>query len=370
MTPDHRSNFPLTLDLLYELLDVAPELPVRRLLQAARQVRGVLAPLVLSLAEREGIAMGTGARDELARMRRRAETYRQLAEDTARVPGARVVKGPSLARHYPEGALRALGDLDVVVPGEAALWQVLALALDRHDSDEVELTELGAQGRPHLFAAVWWLGEDPLLDPDHGIEVTTFGFAGRPGLVPLRASLPEDQVLADVLSLAEERFQRPFTAKDIIDLVCVLTSPAAPAPRTLIAAAEEFALAPELLELCERVRAYPRLAATVPDELIEGLRGPADTERGRRADPQAAPVEQRYGMQLTVPLRRGEGTGRCEHRWNDGVITRTPVADFLMVPGELVDPALHAAALQELAGLAPWPLRPARTTAPHPDGEV
>lgn len=103
MTPDHRSDFPLTLDLLYELLDVAPELPVRRLLQAARQVRGVLAPLVLSLAEREGIAMGTGARDELARMRRRAETYRQLAEDTARVPGARVVKGPSLARHYPEG---------------------------------------------------------------------------------------------------------------------------------------------------------------------------------------------------------------------------------------------------------------------------
>ncbi|MEU6312339.1 hypothetical protein [Streptomyces sp. NPDC047014] len=368
MTSDHRSDFPLTLDLLHELLEVDTELPARRLLTAARQVRGVLSPLVLSLAEREGTAMGTGARDELVRMRRRAETYRRLAEDLAGVPGARVVKGPSLARHYPEGTLRALGDLDVVVPSEAALWRVLALALDHHGSDEAELTVLDTPQR-HLFAAVWWPGDDPLLDPDHGIEVTTFGFAGKPGLVPLRASLPEDQVLADVLSLAEERFQRPFTVKDVIDLVCVLTSPAAPAPRPLIAAAEEFALAPELLELCERVRACPRLAATVPEELVEGLRAPADAQLRHRVQAPAGRHEQHYGMQLTAPLRRGAGHQRTEHRWSEGVITRTPVADFLMVTGELVDPALHASALEQLAGLAPWPLRAAPGSA-HTGGEV
>ncbi|MGW6412500.1 hypothetical protein ACWF95_35705 [Streptomyces vinaceus] len=359
MTSDHRSDFPLTLDLLYELLEVDTELPVRRLLQAARQVRGVLAPLVLSLAEREGTAMGAGARDELARMHRRAETYRTLADETARVSGARVVKGPSLARHYPEGTLRALGDLDVVVSSEAALWQVLALALDRHDSDEAELTQLDAEGQRHLYAGLWWPGEDPLIDPDHGIEVTTFAFAGDPAGVPLRVPLPGDQVIADVLSLAEERFQRPYTAKDIIDLVCVLTSPAAPAPRALIAAAGEFALTPELLALCERVRAHPRLAAAVPDELVGALRGPADTELRRRAQAPSAPARQRYGMQLTSPLRRGEGLRSTEHAWSGGAISRTPVGDFLIVPGELVDPALHACALERLAALAPWPLRPA-----------
>ncbi|WP_432064404.1 hypothetical protein [Streptomyces sp. C10-9-1] len=359
MTADHRSDFPLTLGLLHELLEVDTALPVRRLLQAARQVRGVLAPLILSLAEREGTPMGTGARDELARMHRRAATYRRLAEETARVPGARVVKGPSLARHYPEGTLRALGDLDVVVPSETALWQVLALALDHHDSDEAELTHLDDRGQSHLYAGLWWPGEDPLLDPDHGLEVTTFAFAGDGEGVPLRAALPGDQVLADVLSLAEERFQRPYTVKDVLDLVCVMTSPAAPDPRELAAAAERFALAPELLALCERVRATPPLATAVPDELVAGLRGPAEAELRRRTGTQPAPARRLYGMQLTSPLRRGEGHRSTEHRWSEGAISRTPVGDFLLVPGELVDPALHADALERLAALAPWPLRPA-----------
>ncbi|MEV6394680.1 hypothetical protein AB0M39_07840 [Streptomyces sp. NPDC051907] len=367
MTSQHRSPFPLTLDLLYELLDIDRELPVRRLLQAARQVRGVLSPLVLSLAALEGTAMGSGAHDELARMSRRADTYRRLADDTARVPGARVVKGPSIARYYPEGVLRPLGDLDVVVPTESALWRVLALVLDRHDSDEAELTELYEGEERHLLAAVWWPGEDPLLDPDHGVEVTTFGFGGEPGEVPLRARLPDDPVHADVLSLAEERFQRPFTVKDILDLVCVMTSPAAPSPRRLAAVAAEFALAPELLELCDRVRAHEPLVAAVPDELVDALRGPAETERLRRAEramdsarprtPAGAVREPRYGLQLTTPLRRGAGEHATEHRWREGVITRTPVADFLMVPGELVDPRLHECALAELSALAPWPQR-------------
>ncbi|WP_327253274.1 hypothetical protein [Streptomyces sp. NBC_01244] len=394
MTPDPRSSFPIDLDLLYELLDVDRSLPVRRLLQAARLVRGVLAPLVLSLAVREGTPMGSGSRGELERLHRRIDTYARLNEEIARVPGARVVKGPSLARYYPEGVLRPLGDLDVVTTTEAALWQVLALVTDRHHSDEAELTELYADGQRHVFAGVWWTGEDPLLDPDHCVDITTFAFHGRPGLVPLRAALPEDQAHADVLSLAEERFQRPFTVKDILDLVFVMTSPAAPRSSGLIAAATEFALAPELLELCERVRACPRLAATLPSELVDGLRAPAEAERLRRAEqagppqqaggpeqaggPQESPVPAdaspapRYGMLLATPLRRGAGDSCTEHRWSGGAITRTPIADFLMVPGELVDPDSYESALAELSTLTPWPLRPddRRPAWPHSDRGV
>ncbi|MFE6050010.1 hypothetical protein ACFQ6N_04600 [Kitasatospora sp. NPDC056446] len=372
MTSDPHSDFPLALDHLYELLEVDRDVPVRKLLHAARRVRGVTAPLVLSLAALEGEAMGSGARDELARMTRRAETYRRLAEEAARVPGARVVKGPSLARHYPEGVLRPLGDLDVVVGTEAALWQVLAPVLDRYECHEAELTELTAHGRDHLYAGVWWLGEDPMLDADHAVEVTTFGFAGEPGAVPLRVELPDDPMHADLLSLAEERFQRPFTAKDAIDLVCALTSPAAPAPGPLVAAAERFALAPELLELCDLVRARPLLADVVPAGLVDGLRSAAAEERARRAGAARRaplPVDGRlHGLQLTEPLRRGAGHHRTVHRWNDGVITRSPVSDFLMVPGEVVEPRLYESALAELAGLPPWPQRPAVTTAPHHSG--
>src|SRR5690242_5676848 len=115
MSADPQSDFPLTLSLLHELLGTDPGDGVRPLLAASRQVRGVLAPLVLSLAAREGVPMGTGSRGELDRMLRRAAHYRELAALVGTVEGLRVMKGPSLARYYPDGLLRPPGDLDLVV---------------------------------------------------------------------------------------------------------------------------------------------------------------------------------------------------------------------------------------------------------------
>ncbi|MFE3937295.1 hypothetical protein ACFXPJ_26890, partial [Streptomyces goshikiensis] len=45
---------------------------------------------------------------------------------------------------------------------------------------------------------------------------------------------------------------------------------------------------------------------------------------------------------------------------------RTPVAAFLLVSCELVDPADHEAALAALSALAPWQERPAPAVAPAP----
>lgn len=95
MNPPTHSPFPLSLGLLYELLDVDPELPPRYLLRRARQEGAVVSTLVLSLAEREGLALGEGARGELARMTRRSDLYRELEAAVRAVPGARTVKGPS-----------------------------------------------------------------------------------------------------------------------------------------------------------------------------------------------------------------------------------------------------------------------------------
>ncbi|MFD0530503.1 hypothetical protein ACFQ1I_33570 [Kitasatospora arboriphila] len=55
-------------------------------------------------------------------------------------------------------------------------------------------------------------------------------------------------------------------------------------------------------------------------------------------------------------LRDGVPRAAVHHRFDGGLISRTPVADFLMVTGELVDPACHARALDELDRLDPWPV--------------
>jgi hypothetical protein len=373
-----RSSFPLTLGLLYDLLDVDPVLGPRELLAHARWTRGGLAPLALSLAAREGVPMGSGARDEFRRVARRGATYRELAGIVAGVPGARVVKGPSLARYYPEGIHRPSGDLDVVVPDEPALWQVLADVLDRYPGQEAVYTELPTPAGLHRLVAVSWPAEDPLLDGDYKVEVSTFAFAGEHGLVPVRAPLPADQVHADVLSLAEERFQRPFTVKDSLDLALVLTSPQAPSLPELADAAAAYHLAPELLRLCERTAEHPALAPVIPSELTHALQAPATDELRRRAalptphsgslddlDARHAAGLPLYGMQLTAPLRQGTGDHVQHHRPDDCVIARTPVADFLMVTGELVDPGRYARALAYLETREPWPTRTRIAASSH-----
>ncbi|MEU8587416.1 hypothetical protein AB0C59_10485 [Streptomyces sp. NPDC048664] len=364
-SPPTRSPFPLSLDLLYELLDVDPDLPARHLLRRARQEGAVVSTLVLSLAEREGVPLGEGSRGELARMTRRSELYRDLDAAVRAVPGARTVKGPSLARYYPDHLLRSIGDLDVVVPDEATLWRVLGEVLDRQEAGEVLMTELREGGRRDLLVSVWWLGEDPMLDLDRGVEVTTFAYGGLPErAVPLRPELPADQTHADVLAVAEERFQRDFTLKDVLDLVFVLTSPAAPDPAALARAAADHALAPELEELCRKAAGHPALAAVIPAELTEHLREPARLERARRdALGPTDPQPRLYGFQLTEPLRRGVGEAVEDLDFAGVRLRRTPVADLLLVTGELVDPADHEAAVAALSALAPWPERPATATA-------
>ncbi|MGF1431531.1 nucleotidyltransferase family protein [Kitasatospora sp. LaBMicrA B282] len=360
------SPLQLDLDLLHDLLDVDRDLGPRHLVRAAREVRGVLTTLVLSLAAREGLTLGSGSRDELDRMTRRAGTYREIAERLERVAGARVVKGPSLARHYPSDLLRPVGDLDVVVPDEAALWRAVDEVLSRQECDGALYTEIREGDRKHLFVGLWWAADDPMLDHEPNVEISTFAFPGEHGLVPVRAALPADRVGADVLALAEERFQRPFTVKDMLDLSLVLTGPAAPDPAALAALADEYRLAPELLQLCERtIAAHPVLAACVPGDLVEELRAPAAAEQQRRdALPAVAeePTELPdrieaglpiYGLQLGESLERRAATAAEDLPYPGGLIARTPIADFLMVSGELVDPDHHQRALAELARRGP-----------------
>jgi hypothetical protein len=365
MTADSRDE--PTLGVLYDVLGMEAGAPLAEAVRTARALRGGFVNILLSAAETEGLPLTPEHAAELGRGRRRAAGYRELGDDLRAMPGVTLHKGPSLGRHYPEGWMRPCGDLDVIAEGEDTLWQVIDTVARRFPVEDPMVSLIQHGGERHLFVSVGWPAADPKTTPASRVEVSTFAYGGEPGLVPMRSAQPSNQWLADLLALTEERFQREFDPKDVLDLACALNSPKAPALERVVAAAEEYLLAPELLELCERARRHGSLATFVPRRLGEWLRPAAEKESARRAGGPGPHREDTdltarraaglplYGMQLTERLRRGAPSRASEHHFDDDLLLRTPIADFLLVTSELVDPDRYEAARTELATLAPWP---------------
>lgn len=346
---------PLDLALLHRLLGVPEHEGTYRLVRRAHHVSDTLSQLVVSLAVAEGAEAGSGSRDELRRARARAARYAELHAAVAASVAVRVVKGPSLAGHYPPGAVRPVGDLDLVVTGEAQLWQV-ARILCEQGGEVAELTLLRHDERTHTVLAVRWPSPDPLMDEDLRVELSTAAFTGDLGAVPVRPELPADPLLADLLSVAEERFQRDFHGKDAVDLL-VLLSTGQLDTKAVVAAAEAFHLAPELSALVELLSVnadHPQL-----EPLTAALAVPAAAETTRRDDfrpdgQQPKGVVARlaaslpvWGMPLSTQPRDQEQSRLQEYA--GALVARTPLGDFLLAAGELVDPDQYAAVLAALA---------------------
>ncbi|NYT92311.1 hypothetical protein [Salinispora sp. H7-4] len=344
----------ITIELLYRLLGLDEHRSLRALLRAAREASVALPHLVLSVAEHEGIVLGSGSADELRRARHRAAGYRHLLARAREAGEVRVVKGPSLADRYPPGLVRPVGDLDLVVADEVVLWRVVRAMLRDQPVEHIDISVLPAADAPHLMVALSRPADDPLLDRDVKVEVGTMAFGGNFVSVPLRPALPADTWLSDLLSLAEERFQREFTAKDAID-VLVLFGPSQPVADdvTLVASADRFLLAPELSELLTYTA--DRAAAAHLAQLAQTLSGAVARETTRR-DAGIASVDgttatrPRYGMPLRrVPDRPSWERSHFHQAAPDLTLLRTPVLDALLVADELVDPELYERAQAELA---------------------
>lgn len=361
----------IDLPLLHRLLDVDEEDGPRVLVRQSRMVSSALVPLVMSVAARAGVPLGSGSRDEIARARARVDGYRRIAADCRRFFGARMVKGPSVARLYPADLTRSMSDLDLVVPDEGALWDAVAHLADRYELEEMDVAVFGDPVR-HLVVAPYWAADDPLLDRPLHVDLSTFAFYGDPQSVPIRTTLPLHQTVADLLSLAEERFQRPFNAKDVIDAALLLRDPRLDAG-ALREAASTYLLAPELRELIVFGKERSDLFETVDDSLLADLDRLAGEERARRAG-QAAPrpegVAARlahggfpvHGMRLRwARPRRPWRAARLRPGPDGSTLLLTPVADYLLVTEPLVAPDVYEAAREEAERLT------AEEAAPGPD---
>ncbi|MFD8718533.1 hypothetical protein ACFV2H_11035 [Streptomyces sp. NPDC059629] len=348
----------LDLALAHALLGVDDEEDGRELVSVARTRSGTLPQLVISLARRAGLTLGSGSRDELARARRRAERYAELYAALPAEAAARVVKGPSIARHYPADLVRPVGDLDLVVPGEAELWHAARLLVRTYGAEQNELTVLTANGRRHLVVVVSWPAADPLLEPELRVELSTAALVGDLRTVPVRAVLPESPELGDLLTVAEERFQRPFHLKDAVDAIVLLGSGALPPAAEVAAAFETYCLAPEGAELLRLART-PATGDMV-DCLLASLEEPARRELARRSSvvPRPEPTDPQERLAAGFPVwgmlldGNGHRTGpdRLTLTEDGGLVAHTPVGSFLMVGGDLVRTEEYEAALTALAG--------------------
>jgi hypothetical protein len=356
-----RTSTEVGLPLCYRALDLDEDEPLWSLMRQARLSSWTLPQLVLSILDRDGHPLSAGARDELDRAAARQRDYAQVESLLCTTGRARVVKGPSLARRYPAGLVRPVGDLDLVVPAEDALWPAVHTLLVQRRVEDIYVTLFGHPQR-HTLVTAWWPAADPIMDPPLGVELSTAAFGGNQDCVPSRTDLPADSFLADLLSLAEERFQRPFTAKDIID-VAVLGGVQAPRAAQIVAAAAHHMLAPELAELLELARTRVEMGTLTTAAGLLG--GPAERERARRAAWQVPTPRTGLDPVTTVlasgkplgGLRLGElgwREGYCPsvvHTFEGGALLRTPVGDYLLSGDEVVSRHRHSAATAELARL-------------------
>ncbi|MEU8825722.1 hypothetical protein [Streptomyces sp. NPDC048636] len=351
----------LDLDTLRRLYGLSPDDSVRALVRRARSISQSQPQLVLSAAAAAGVPMGSGSRDVLHRAHLRAAGYAELFEAMADAADVRTVKGPSLAAHYPDAVVRPVGDLDVIAGSEADLWAAARVVCDRRVVPQIDLSLIPHADRVHVQLGLLWPTDDPMLDRDHNIEIGTLPYAGDFGTVCAIPELPSDPHYADLLALAEERFQRPFTPKDILDVIFLLEHMDLDVAVTARRVADHRR-APELAELLDLARPYdswPELTG-----LFEALREPAEQERAlrentaaTRPDPQPVEVQERlavglpvYGMALrSHPPHDRSGWRAARHEVVDGShLLCTPIGDFLLVGGAIVSQESYSAALAAL----------------------
>ncbi|UOX90696.1 hypothetical protein MUY14_08745 [Amycolatopsis sp. FBCC-B4732] len=354
----------LTLPLLRRILGVAEEAQPHHLLEAAAAVRGTVPQLVLTVARRTGAELGPGSTGLLARAAARAEDYRDLVGEVRRtVPGARVVKGSSLARHYPGDLLRPVGDVDLLVAGAPDIWRAAAAIVRARPVQDVAVVLHGPDRLP--FVTLRWPPADPWLDRPMKAEIFAtplMGNAAAVGVRSLPAGLPS--VLTDLLVLSEERFQRPFNVKDFADVLALADSELPSVP-DVVAAAAECRLAPELAELLGATAEHCDIGDLGPVARV--VAAAAGAELGRRAVWSRPPIDRSLpgpvwrwlaaGVPVpSVPLRihdvPAEQTPARTEVFGDHVILRTPVGDFLATVHETVSADDYEGAIRHLAAAA------------------
>lgn len=274
------------LTVVETLLGVPPDYPTWRIADMASRAR--ILPTWLSSVVARGRPISPLAADHLARVERRVAALHKVGDELAAAHGVRVVKGARIAARMPAGLLRNSGDTDVVARDEVALWRCVLDLRERFGAVPQGVNVLRTAESLHLVVAMKWPADEPELDKPMGADISTCAFAGNMVTVPVRPEPPEDTDICSLFAVAEERFQRRFSRKDMLDLVVLADVLdrrfGAGLPALVADTAHELNLAPELAKLLRRTLEWvdlPDIWAQVGSALAPVVA--AEKSRGGRA---------------------------------------------------------------------------------------
>lgn len=230
--------------------------------------------------------MGGVVEEEAARQ----ERTRRITERVVREhPQAVILKGQSIADMYPAGVLRETRDLDLFLPSLTELWDAArSLIADRFHVMALTLRQV--DGAAHALLSLERI-IDRLRWPEH-VELTTLMLSGNIRDVPATPLIQvSSAVTRNIVLLLEERFQRSFIARDLVDATILLRSISPCDGDEFVTTIGQLELAPELAELVTRLDALGLLQADVPAKLMP----PDLIERSQRER-----RKRRWGRSLTL----------------------------------------------------------------------
>lgn len=317
-------------DSIDRILGAPPAYPAWRVAHMAAKA-GILATW-LSSAQARDIELSDAATAYLERARRRVAELARVGEEQAAAHGLTVLKGRRIAAHMPGWMLRQSGDADLVAPDEEALWHCVLDLSARYDAVPQGVSVMDGEFGRHVCVAMKWPAEEAHLDKPMGADVSTCAFTGDLKGVPVRAVPPEHDDLCGLFAVAEERFQRKFHIKDLLDFSVLAELAERRLGDALVSVvrehAEALALAPELRALIRKTAPWSPLSRRWRETLDE--LGPAGkAEKARRRPGRAGVARLRFGFPLdTVPSREMRAT---VHRRPGGDVATTPLGSCLLV---------------------------------------
>lgn len=341
------------LDVVESLLGLPPDLPAWRIADAANRAR--VLPTWLSSMVARGKPLSPGAVEYLDRVRVRVESLHAVGRELRAAHGVTVIKGEQIAARFPDGLLRNSGDADIVAQDQGSVWRCVRDLRERYDAVAQSISILRTDDATHVVVAMKWPAPEPFLDKPMGADIATCAFCGKlDGSVPIRPVPPDDEDLCSLFAVAEERFQRRFSRKDMLDLVVLAEAlserfgAGAALAELVLDTAERLCLAPELRRLILKTGGWVNL----PDgwmDIADRLGPVAEQEKAARKSGDRKPAEWLYGFPLdAVPSPEPELT---VHRFALGEIARTPIGNCLLLSEPEMSEELYEAAMAEAESL-------------------
>jgi hypothetical protein len=337
----------ISMTTVEELLGVPPGYPPWRIADMARRARAL--PTWLSTAEVRGIPLTPAAQDLLDRERRRVKVLHETAELMAASHRVTVLKGVRIAAHLPAGVLRQSGDVDLAAAGEEAMWACVRDLMMRFEAVPQGVSVMRPptpDGPIHYGVALKWPAEEPYADKPMGADVTTCAFAGNFDGVPIRAEPLADDDLCSVFAVAEERFQRKYRLKDLLDLLALAQATEDRFGSALLdlipAHAKALCLAPELLKLVTQAGDWVPVSP-LWTEIAAALEPIAKEEKAVRRSGERPMHRLSFGLPLSSQAS-GDSRAAIIERAGGDILT-TPIGTCLLVDSPVVDADECAAAL-------------------------